>query len=203
MTARDEVLARIRSANRSGAPGQASPPGDEPGAPYRTRGELSGQALLELLAARLTDYRAIVHVVTPAALPAEIDAALRRRGARTVVVPPALGLPLPDFAAVTADSCDAGDSGELTARDLDGMDAVVTRAAVAIAETGTIVLDGAPDQGRRAISLVPDYHLCVVAAEQVVHLVPEGGRAAGDRRGPPADLDQRAVGNQRHRAGAR
>ncbi len=54
------------------------------------------------------------------------------------------------------------------------MDAVVTRAAVAIAETGTIVLDGAPDQGRRAISLVPDYHLCVVGAEQVVHLVPEG-----------------------------
>jgi L-lactate dehydrogenase complex protein LldG len=174
MTARDEVLARIRTANRSGAPGQARPPADERDARYRTRGELSGQALLELLAARLTDYRAIVHVVTPAALPAEIDAALRRRGARTVVVPPALGLPLPDFAAVTADSSDAGDSGELTARDLDGMDAVVTRAAVAIAETGTIVLDGAPDQGRRAISLVPDYHLCVVAAEQVVHLVPEG-----------------------------
>jgi L-lactate dehydrogenase complex protein LldG len=174
MTARDEVLARIRSANRSGAPGHAGPPGDEPGARYRTRGELSGQALLDLLAARLTDYRAIVHIVTPAALPAEIQAALRRRGVRTVVVPPALGLPLPDFAAVTADSCEPGDSGELTARDLDGMDAVVTRAAVAIAETGTIVLDGAPDQGRRAISLVPDYHLCVVAAEQVVHLVPEG-----------------------------
>jgi L-lactate dehydrogenase complex protein LldG len=185
MTARDEVLARIRTANRSGAPGQAGPPADDPDARYRTRGELSGQALLDLLAARLTDYRAIVHVVTPAALPAEIDAALRRRGARTVVVPPALGLPLPDFAAVIIDSGDSGDSGELTARDLDGMDAVVTRAAVAIAETGTIVLDGAPDQGRRAISLVPDYHLCVVAAEQVVHLVPEGVTRLANVAGRP------------------
>jgi L-lactate utilization protein LutC len=82
------------------------------------------------------------------------------------------------FAAVTVDD-------GLTAAELDAFDAVITMAAVAIAETGTIVLDGAPGQGRRAISLVPDYHLCIVAAEQVVQLVPEAvARLAGAARGP-------------------
>jgi len=68
----------------------------------------------------------------------------------------------------------------LSAHDLDAMDGVVTGAAVAIAETGTVILDGSPDQGRRAISLVPDYHLCIVHGEQVVELVPEAiARLAG------------------------
>ena len=62
----------------------------------------------------------------------------------------------------------------LSPQDLDAVDGVLTGAAVAIAETGTIVLDGSPDQGRRAISLVPDYHLCIVHAAQVVEQVPEG-----------------------------
>jgi len=133
---------------------------------YRERGELSGDALLSLLAERLADYRALVRVTTAVALAGEISLALQRRGADTVVIPPQLRLPLPDFVAVTVDD-------GLTAAELDSFDAVVTRAAVAIAETGTIILDGSPDQGRRAISLVPDYHLCIVAADQVVHLVPE------------------------------
>jgi L-lactate dehydrogenase complex protein LldG len=64
----------------------------------------------------------------------------------------------------------------LPATALDGATAVVTAARIAIAETGTIVLDGEPDQGRRAISLVPDVHLCVVLADQVVHSVPEAVR---------------------------
>jgi L-lactate dehydrogenase complex protein LldG len=132
----------------------------------RLQGELTGEALLSLLAERLTDYRALVQLATAATLAGEVSSALQRREARTVVVPPELGLPLPDFTEVTVDD-------GLTAAELDSFDAVITRAAVAIAETGTIILDGSPDQGRRAISLVPDYHLCVVAAEQVVHLVPE------------------------------
>ncbi|HEY7324728.1 MAG TPA: LUD domain-containing protein, partial [Streptosporangiaceae bacterium] len=77
-----------------------------------------------------------------------------------------LAIELPGWADVTVD---AG----LTPAELDSYDGVVSRAAVAIAETGTIVLDGSPGQGRRAITLVPDYHLCVVEASQVVHLVPE------------------------------
>jgi L-lactate dehydrogenase complex protein LldG len=62
---------------------------------------------------------------------------------------------------------------DLSPHDLDALDGVITGAAVAIAQTGTIVLDGSPGQGRRAVTLVPDYHLCVVRADQVVELVPE------------------------------
>jgi L-lactate dehydrogenase complex protein LldG len=141
--------------------------GAEPlAASYRERGELSGEPLLSLLAERLTDYHALVRVTTAAMLAGEISSALQHRDARTVVVPPELRLPLPAFAEVTVDD-------GLSAAELDSFDAVITGAAVAIAETGTIILDGSPDQGRRAITLVPDYHLCVVTADQVVHLVPE------------------------------
>jgi L-lactate dehydrogenase complex protein LldG len=65
------------------------------------------------------------------------------------------------------------DGAELSYADLDALDGVVTGCAIAIAETGTIVLDAGPDQGRRAISLLPDLHLCVVMAGQVVGTVPE------------------------------
>ena len=86
-------------------------------------------------------------------------------------VPP--GLPADLHAAVTAAAIATVDAGSLGARELDGYDAVVTEAAVGIAETGTIVLDHGPGQGRRAISLVPDLHVCVVRAEQVVPDVPD------------------------------
>jgi L-lactate dehydrogenase complex protein LldG len=169
VSAREEVLARIRAASRNGGarvPGSGPAAHPPPAGRFRERGELSGEALLSLLAERLTDYRALVRLATAATLANEISSALQRRNARTIVVPPELGLPLPDFAEVAVDD-------GLTAAELDSFDAVITRAAVAIAETGTIVLDGSPDQGRRAITLVPDYHLCIVAADQVVHLVPE------------------------------
>jgi L-lactate dehydrogenase complex protein LldG len=165
VSARDEMLARISAANQA-AGASAAVPESSPG--YRTSGEASGPDLLDLLAGRLTDYRAQVHIATTATLAGEISAALRRREARRIVVPPALRLPLPDFVMATADT-----PPFLSPAELDAFDGVVTRAAAAIAETGTIILDGSPDQGRRAISLVPDYHLCVVEAGQVVHLVPE------------------------------
>ncbi|HTZ92772.1 MAG TPA: LUD domain-containing protein [Streptosporangiaceae bacterium] len=193
MSAREEMLARISAAAGSGGP--AGSPGDATGEPapaarYRTHGELAGPDLLDLLAARLTDYRALVQLASAATLADEIGAALRRRQARRIIVPPALQLPLPDFVTATADVPPFASPAEL-----DAFDGVVTRAAVAIAETGTIVLDGSPDQGRRAISLVPDYHLCVVEAAQVVHLVPEavarlsGGRPLTWISGPSATSD--------------
>jgi L-lactate dehydrogenase complex protein LldG len=163
MTARDEVLTRIHAALALGSGTGADGPVPTG---YRTSGDVSGLQLLDLLADRLTDYRALVRRATPVTLAAEISAALAERGARRVVVPPGLAIELPGWAHVTVD---AG----LTPAELDTYDGVVSRAAVAIAETGTIVLDGSPGQGRRAITLVPDYHLCVVEASQVVHLVPE------------------------------
>jgi L-lactate dehydrogenase complex protein LldG len=98
-----------------------------------------------------------------------VAAALAGRGARRVVVPPGLSVSLPPEVEAVADD----GLSPLAPQDLDAVDGVVTGAAVAIAETGTIVLDASADQGRRAITLVPDYHLCVVRAEQVVELVPE------------------------------
>ena len=89
--------------------------------------------------------------------------------ARRYVVPP--GLPAEWIPTVGPEA--VTDEGAMTPADLDEMDAVVTAATVACAVTGTIVLDGSPDQGRRAITLVPDLYVCVVRHDQVVHSVPE------------------------------
>ncbi|HEX5190976.1 MAG TPA: LUD domain-containing protein [Streptosporangiaceae bacterium] len=161
MTARDEMLARIRAAVGD------TPPGPEPTiARYRTSGGLAAAELVELLADRLRDYGAGVRRCEPDELAVTVGAALEERGAHRVVLPPGLDVPLPaGVERVTDDG--------LTASELDACDGVITTAAAAIAETGTIVLDGSPGQGRRALTLVPDYHLCVVRADQVVGLVPE------------------------------
>ena len=208
MSAREEILARIRAANAAGRPaarrtaagGAASGPGTASGADeapgsaaasgadgapgsaaangastaraaggdrYRTAGSVHGAALLDLLAERLSDYHATVQRAEPDRLGEAVAAALTRRGAKRIAVPPGLELPgLPDDVEAV--------SGDGLAPDaLDALDGVVTGAAVAIAETGTIVLDSSPGQGTRAVTLVPDYHLCVVHADQVVHIMPE------------------------------
>ena len=192
--ARDEVLARIRTALGDSAPadpapgGHASPADPAPRA-YRTSGDLGAGPLLDLLAERLRDYGCTVRRTAPAELMTAMGEALIRRGARRIVVPPGLGLTgLPAGTEVVADD-------GLSPAALDGVDGVITGAAVAIAETGTIVLDGSPDQGRRALSLVPDYHLCLVRAHQVVGLVPEAlarldpGRPLTWISGPSATSD--------------
>ncbi len=162
MTARDEVLARVRAA-RTGAALV------EPTRSYRRDGEHDpGSAeVLDLLENRLVDYRAAVRRSDTAGLRHAVAEALVAAG---VADGPVL-LP-PDLPAAWAPDGRA-DDGLLSAYELDGFAAVVTRARVACAETGTIVLDSAPDQGRRAITLVPDVHVCVVHADQVVHSVPE------------------------------
>jgi L-lactate dehydrogenase complex protein LldG len=195
VTARDEVLGRIRQANAlaAGQPARsAAPPaaGRETAAPaYRSRGERDTEALLTLLAGRLADYRAVVRRTGRQQLGAEITAALAARGARRVVVPAGLDLggALPAGVEAVVDGvADGGPAaGVLDATALDACDGAVTGAAVAIAETGTIVLDGSPDQGRRAITLVPDYHLCIVRAEQVVELVPEAVARLASRAHAP------------------
>ncbi|HZC62253.1 MAG TPA: LUD domain-containing protein [Streptosporangiaceae bacterium] len=209
MTARDEVLGRIRTALGGEPGGGAHPPADPSSAGYRTHGELDQAALLDLLAGRLIDYRSQVRRTEPDKLLDTVRAALAERGARRVVLPP--GLDLPGLSQPgpgqsgpgqsgpgqvgTLDGVELITDGGLSAGDLDQMDGVITRAAVAIAETGTIVLDAGPGQGRRALTLIPDYHLCLIEAGQVVALVPEGvARLRPDRpltwiSGPSATSD--------------
>jgi L-lactate dehydrogenase complex protein LldG len=164
MSAREDVLNRIRDANAAaGHPDPAAPPRD-----YRRTGALapSSPELLELLVDRLVDYKATVIETPPDGVPAAIARALGDAGVTgRVLVPP--GLP--------AGWCPDGvpDEPGFSAYDLDGFAAVVTASAATCAQTGTIALDGSPDQGRRAITLVPDVHVCVVRAEQVVETVPE------------------------------
>ena len=151
MSARDDILARVRAALDDVSPAVAVPAA--PRVP--DRGDL-----VALFDERVADYRAVVTRCTADEVGSTVAAAL---GSARAVVPPGLGLD------VTGSVVDDG----LTAAQLDALDAVVTRAAVGIAETGTIVLDHQPDQGRRAISLVPDLHVCIVDAAQVVADVPD------------------------------
>jgi L-lactate dehydrogenase complex protein LldG len=152
-SARDEILSRVRTAVADVTDVPAAP-----AAPRRTPVE----DVVALFAERVADYRATVVRSTPGRLAAAIAEALPE-GA-SVVVPAGLGLEVPGAVV---------DDGTLTALQLNDVDAVVTGAAVGIAETGTIVLDHGPDQGRRAITLVPDTHVCVIRADQVVLDVPD------------------------------
>jgi L-lactate dehydrogenase complex protein LldG len=168
ITARDEVLARIRAANR--AAGSAAPPDIPRG--YRHTGEhpRGAAALVELLRDRLVDYRASVVNSAPDGVPAAIAGALADVTG-PVVVPP--GLPKDWCPDGVVDGDGAMSPGGFSPAELDRFAAVVTGCAAACAETGTIALDGSPDQGRRAITLVPDLHVCVVRSDQVVQTVPE------------------------------
>lgn len=179
VSGRERILARIRSA-------VAGAEDVEITRAYRTAPGPAGS--VELFAERVADYRAVVHVVDEADVPATIAAALARRGAVRLVVPDGLPPAWTPGEPVT-------DDPPLSAAELDRTDGVVTGCAVAIAETGTIVLDTGPGQGRRALTLVPDYHLCVVRAGQIVSGVPEAlGRLDPSRpltwiSGPSATSD--------------
>jgi L-lactate dehydrogenase complex protein LldG len=197
-SAREEVLRRIRVA--LGAP-EASVDAAVIGAEwdalprsYKRAATLDHAEILEMLEDRLRDYDATVVRVGASEVSAAIARALTERGKRRLVVPVGLSVALGDelpagFEFVT-------DEG-LSAAELDRFEGVVTGATVAIAETGTIVLQNVPGQGRRAATLVPDYHLCVVRAEDVVETVPEAmARLAGRRSlattfvsGPSATAD--------------
>ncbi|WP_371476543.1 lactate utilization protein C [Kitasatospora sp. NBC_00315] len=188
-TARDTVLARIRAA-LTDIPGHA-----ETGTP--ARGYLAAHvpggpaALLDLLAENLADYRAHVHRTTAGALPAMLARLLADRGTRVLVTPP--GLPPDWLALATVERLP--DDGSLTAHTLESVDSVITGCALAIAETGTIVLDTGPGQGRRLLTLVPDHHICVVRADQVLASVPQAlplldpGRPQTWISGPSATSD--------------
>ena len=162
---RDEMLATLDVAARAGAPTK----GASPGAAFRTVGELTEDARLALLADRLVDYRADVTETTPDGVARAVADVLARRGAATVCVP--ADLPASWHSLVAGRI--VVDGAHLTVSDLDQVDATVSACTVAVASTGTIVLDSGPGQGRRVISLIPDHLVLVVEAGQVVELVPE------------------------------
>ena len=191
MSARDDVLAAVRTALVAGRPSEPDVPyarggdagtasdaapatgaGQEQGGPAGTASAapstgdgtsppIDRDAMLYLFAERVADYRATVTRCAAADLATTVAAALG--GAHSVVVPADLEL----------DSPGAVVDGGLTHAELDAVDAVVTSAAVGIAETGTVILDHGPGQGRRAITLLPDLHVCIVREHQVVPDVPD------------------------------
>ncbi|MER5374915.1 LUD domain-containing protein [Streptomyces sp. NPDC002553] len=170
MSSRERILGRVRRALADVRPDEE---------PYeravtrdyaREHGALSASETVDLLAENLADYRAVVHRCAAGDLAATVAGVLAARGARTVLVPPGLR---PEWLAA-ADVERVPDLPGSTPHELDLVDSVVTGCAVAVAETGTIVLDGSPDQGRRRITLVPDHHVLVVRVpDQVVSSVPQ------------------------------
>ncbi|GAB6987049.1 LutC/YkgG family protein [Nocardioides pyridinolyticus] len=156
MSARNDILRRVRAALDG-----AAPAGTVPASP-----RIAPLAdVVAHFAERVEDYKAVVERCAPADLAGRVAAALPE-GAR-VVVPAGLSVEVPGGVL------DGADGRVFSAAELDGFDAVVTEARIGIAETGTIVLDHGPGQGRRAISLVPDLHVCIVRADQVVPDVPD------------------------------
>ncbi|NUS03173.1 MAG: lactate utilization protein C [Nonomuraea sp.] len=151
MGAREEILAKVRKA-------VAEAPEVEIVRSYRTEPHVDD--VVGLFAERVGDYRAIVHVIPEAELSAKLA---ELTAGRDMIIPEGFAWAVPTGASPDGRYWD----------DLDAADGVITECAVAIAETGTIVLDHGPGQGIRAQTLVPDHHVCVVRADQIVASVPE------------------------------
>ncbi|GAA1398377.1 lactate utilization protein C [Luteococcus peritonei] len=168
--AREQILARIREATSDVT--EKDPERDVPvDFTYGTGIEMDD--VVGTFVEKVIDYKAAVVRVERAGLAAAVAEGLRATGATgSVVVPPGLDQAWVDAAAGLGLEVRV-DEPALSNDQLNQTDAVVTAAASAIADTGTIVLTHGPDQGRRAISLVPDRHVCVVLASQVVSDVPE------------------------------
>ncbi len=163
MTAREEVLARIRK--NQGGPADQSIPRE-----YADSSLLSRAEVVEQFADRLRDYNATVHHCAASAIADVVSSVLHERKKSGLLIP--AGLPAAWLPAGCTFRLDDG----LSYAELDASEGVLTACDVAIALTGTIVIAHSPAQGRRALSLVPDYHLCVVHLDQLVATVPEGMR---------------------------
>lgn len=180
--ARSEILARIRSA--IGHSTRAESAEQEMPRDYRQTGTLSRAAVIDLFVDRLRDYGAGVSTCPTSELHSAISKVLRQRNKKRIAAPLDID---PAWLPEDANGCAFIADDSLSYEDLDRCDGVLTGCTVAIAETGTLALchktgnrvlaDEQPGQGRRALTLIPDYHLCVVNAFDVVETVPEAIRA--------------------------
>jgi L-lactate dehydrogenase complex protein LldG len=187
VSGREEILGRIRAATAditavADIPRRYAPPGRGPGQ--------ADEALVGLFEERASDYQATVRRCAAGDAAQVIADAVAARGARRIGVPH--GFPA-EWAALLPEA--VADDPPLDVAALDALDGVVTTCAVAIAETGTIVLDTGPGQGGRAFTLVPDYHVAVVRTGQIVAAVPDAVAALDPVRpltwisGPSATSD--------------
>jgi L-lactate dehydrogenase complex protein LldG len=195
-TAKETILWRVRRATRD------LPEGEHPEdvtveRGYRKQDTAAREEIVERFAKSVAEYEATVRRVTSDELSGAIEVALARRGVKRLVIPPYLPEEwIPEGIETLRDAA----RPRLTNEELDTSDGVLTGCALGIAQTGTIVLDSRRAQGRRALTLLPDYHLCVVREDQIVGLVPEAfakleaavkseGRAITFISGPSATSD--------------
>ena len=164
-TAKEEILNRIAAAQKqAGLPDHIDIPRE-----YQKEGTLNEDELREMLVGRLEDYKADVHVTDEAGLNSTLVDILKERGCSNVVYAPGMDAGLLDgFEGTITPDDNAKDP-----RELDAVDAVVTESHVTSAQTGTIVLESNETCGRRALTLVPDRHVCIVRKDQIVYGVPE------------------------------
>lgn len=166
--AREAILHRIRAALKD-VPLHEQPADVPIQRTYRRTDDTPHAELVERFIERTVDYKAIVHHISEDQLPARIARSCAERQVTRLVVPtdlPAAWLP-------TATSMTLLPDTSLSIADLETSSGILTGCALAIAQTGTIILDGGAHQGRRIITLLPDYHLCVVYTHQIVGIVPE------------------------------
>jgi L-lactate dehydrogenase complex protein LldG len=177
--ARDEILERIRSALSDVPPNES--PSDVPvPREFRTVDPAPRAELVDRFVDRVAEYKATVHRVEPDALIGAIAEACAKRKVERLVIP----ADVPE-AWVPSGITILRDPG-LSVAQLETANGVLTACALGIAQTGTIVLDSGPGQGRRILTLLPDYHLCIVRADQIVGLVPEAVAALADSARSPA-----------------
>jgi len=168
-SAKDEIFASIREAAGISPVGRIEEYSAIARA-YHQRGGLDLDARLSLFTERLIDYDAVVYRCAEAEVPATVVNALTERGKRSLVIPPNLRRDwLPAEMQFVPDA-------DLPYPELDASEGSLTGCTAAIAMTGSILLGHGPNEGRRALTLIPDYHLCVVYSGQVVETVPEGIR---------------------------
>lgn len=168
MTAKEAILNKIRGA-LADVP-ETDPDTDTP-ITWTYGRALPTEDIIEDFVTKVEDYGATVARVPESDLPAAVSEAIRRLGTERLVVPE--GIPEAWTESLTGiDLC--ADEGPLSHAELNAIDSVISTCAVAMADSGTIALDHSTGQGRRALTLLPDRHLCIVRADQVVSDVPEG-----------------------------